>query len=54
MLFMVFSAMQGHRKGEENLRKSHTEQKTQSEEDGSSASAPLTAHDRLRLANYAL
>lgn len=34
--------------------KSSTEQKTQSEEDGSSAPAPLIAHDSLRLANYAL
>ena len=34
--------------------KSCTEQKTQSEEDGSSASTPLIAHDRLRLPNYAL
>lgn len=34
--------------------KTSTEQKTRSEEDGSSASAPLIAHDSLRLANYAL
>lgn len=40
--------------GKKNLTKSSTEQKTQSEEDGSSASTPLIAQDRLRLANYAL
>lgn len=48
-------AMQGHRNGRKNPHgKGSAGQKTQSEEDGSSASAPLIAHDRLRLANYAL
>lgn len=48
------NVMQSHRNGEEKLTKGGTEPKTQSEEDGSSASSPLIAQDRLRLANYAL
>lgn len=59
-LFVMESHAESNRSvGEKKEKKVHqkgssTEQETQSEEDGSSASAALIAHDSLRLANYAL